>query len=277
MARYTVFGGRGFIGSEIVKRLEDSGQDVWVPRRDDKTIFKSELGIVIYSAGQGDCINEPIGVFEANCGLLAELLDKGKFERLIYISSTRVYMNDDSSSEYGDLRVCFDDRRRLFNLTKLVSEELCLKSKRNITIVRPSNVYGLALHSPLFLPSIIRDSINNGIVNMYIDHNYSKDYVSVNDVARVCVELSKIEDTLGKIINVASGFNISAAQIASTIEKNTGCRIEWHNVKTVDENFPVIDISLLRSYIHDYKPRHVLNDIESIINQFKASLMNINM
>lgn len=46
MKRYTVFGGRGFIGSEIVSMLEAAGQDVWVPPRDDESVFDTDLGIV---------------------------------------------------------------------------------------------------------------------------------------------------------------------------------------------------------------------------------------
>jgi len=111
MKRYTVFGGRGFIGSEIVSMLEAAGQDVWVPPRDDESVFDTDLGIVIYSAGQGDCKNAPLGVFDANCRLLADLLARGKFERLLYVSSTRVYMNQDSAAEGDDLKVCSDDQR----------------------------------------------------------------------------------------------------------------------------------------------------------------------
>ena len=55
------------------------------------------------------------GVFDANCRLLADLLARGKFERLLYVSSTRVYMNQDSAVEGDDLKVCSDDQRRLFN------------------------------------------------------------------------------------------------------------------------------------------------------------------
>lgn len=59
-------------------------------------------------------------------------------------------MNGDESSETSDLIIRQDDNRRLFNLTKLVAEELCFKSGKPFTIVRPSNVYGVALKVPCF-------------------------------------------------------------------------------------------------------------------------------
>lgn len=275
MKRYTVFGGRGFIGSEIVSMLEAAGQNVWVPQRDDESVFDTDLGIVIYSAGQGDCKNAPLGVFDANCRLLADLLARGKFERLLYVSSTRVYMNQDSAAEGDDLKVCSDDQRRLFNLTKLVSEELCLKSGRAITIVRPSNVYGVALHSPLFLPAITRNAINHGKVDMYIDHDYAKDYVSVMDVATTCIYLSEHPASLGKIINIASGFNVTAQQIADLLQEHTGCIINWNKIEYPNEVFPVTNISSLLSILPDYSPRNVLSDIESMIVEFKDKLMDL--
>ena len=51
----------GFIGSEIVSMLEAAGQNVWVPPRDDESVFDTDLGTVIHSAGQGDCKNAPLG------------------------------------------------------------------------------------------------------------------------------------------------------------------------------------------------------------------------
>lgn len=272
MKRYTVFGGRGFIGSEIVSMLEAAGQDVWVPPRDDENVFETDLGIVIYSAGLGDCKNAPLGVFDANCRLLADLLTRGKFERLLYVSSTRVYMNQDSSAEGDDLTVCSDDQRRLFNLTKLVSEELCLKSGRNITIVRPSNVYGVALHSPLFLPAITRNAINNGKVDMYIDQGYAKDYVSVTDVASACIALATHPQSVGEIINIAAGYNITAKKIADVLHKLTACEIVWHKISFPNENFPQTTINKIISLIPDYQPRNMLKDLELMIKEFRVHL-----
>lgn len=272
MSKYTVFGGRGFIGSAIVNQLKLNGHDVYVPARDDKDIFNDELGIVIYCAGQGDCKNAPFDVFDANCFLIARILENCNFKRLIYMSSTRVYMNTESSCENDNVLISYDDNRRLFNLTKLVSEELCLKSNKDVVVVRPSNVYGVALNSPLFLPAITRNAILNKKVDMYISPNYEKDYVSVDDVANACIEIAKIKETKGKIINIAAGYNISAQEIADQLRINTGCEIAWHDMDFPNEKFPVTDITLIKSLIPDYEPKNVLNDIKSMIKDFSEKL-----
>ncbi|KTF19191.1 NAD-dependent epimerase/dehydratase family protein [Pseudoalteromonas sp. 10-33] len=269
MALYTVFGGRGFIGSEIVKQLNSSGHDVFVPIRNDERIFKEDLGFVIYCAGYGDC-SKPFDVLEANVSLLSRILKNSKFESLVYVSSTRVYMNNDISSEQADLKVCMDDNRRLFNLSKLLAEELCFKSERNVCVVRPSNVYGLAINSPLFLPAITRNAIKNKKIDMYISQNYCKDYISVTNVAEACIELVSRKFNRHEIINIASGYNINAKQIADVLQNYTNCKVIWHEIDFPSESFPITDISSIKNYIQDYKPNNLLDDLKDLILDFKS-------
>jgi nucleoside-diphosphate-sugar epimerase len=272
MAFYTVFGGRGFIGSEIVNQLQAQGHSTFVPARDDTSLFERELGIVLYCAGNGDCKNTPFSVLEANVSLLAQILQHAKFERLIYVSSTRVYMNQASANEQANLTVCVDDNRRLFNLTKLVAEELCLKSGRNVCIVRPSNVYGVALNSPLFLPAITRNAINHGKVDMYIAKDYAKDYVSVKDVASTCIEIASNELCHNQTINVAAGYNITAKQIADVLQEHTQCEIIWHEIDFPNESFPTTDITTINQLITNFTPNNVLVDLKEMIVDFKMKM-----
>ena len=51
---YTVIGGQGFIGTSIVKLLEMKNYTVWVPKKEDQTLYERNLGTVIYAAGYGD-------------------------------------------------------------------------------------------------------------------------------------------------------------------------------------------------------------------------------
>lgn len=274
MAKYTVIGGNGFIGSNIVTQLKAKSHDVTVPQRDASELFQDELGTVIYCAGNGDCTNSYFSVLESNTVLLSNLLQSAHFEKLIYISSTRVYMNNDSSDESSDLVITTEDNRRLFNLTKLVAEEICLKSERHVTIVRPSNVYGLALNSKLFLPSIIRHAINNGEINMFVAPDYAKDYVSVDDVASACIWLSEQHHTNKQIYNVAAGYNVTAKEIADVIQQETGCQVNWREGTFPREHFPVTSIDKISSIDSSFKPKNVLDDLKIMIASYKEELAN---
>lgn len=271
MTDYTVIGGHGFIGSAVTKKLIENGHSVFIPEKNDPRLFSNELGIVLFCAGAGDCKNDALKVFKSNSLLLAEVIEKSTFKKMLYISSTRLYMGQESANEAADLTVLANDSRRLFNLTKLVSEELCFLSKKKTIIIRPSNVYGLALSSPLFLPAITRNAINNKHVDMYVTPEYEKDYLSVVDFVDAIYQLSEKDNLSSEIYNIASGLNTSAKDIAEVLQRETGCEISWH-VNDSDEYFPVNDISLLKSEIN-FNPRNVLDDMSIMIEDFKQKLI----
>lgn len=187
---FTIIGGNGFIGNEIAKKLSLRGHNVFIPQKEDDSLWRNNLGIIIYCAGHGDCINNPLKVLDSNTTLVARLLAEAQFSRFMYISSTRVYMGNETAFEQDDLRVLSNDNRRLFNLTKLVTEELLLRSNKDVVILRPSNVYGVALDSPLFLPAITRNAITTGTIDMYVSPDYAKDYVSVDNVAEMTIAIA---------------------------------------------------------------------------------------
>ncbi|MGL4172442.1 SDR family oxidoreductase [Morganella morganii] len=215
--KYTVIGSSGFIGSHMVTFLESMNKECFCPDRDYLYNKEIDLGTVFYCAGYGDCKNNIYNVIDANVNKLKEILTQANFQKLVYVSSTRIYLNSKYSAENSDLNICHNDERKLFNLTKLVAEELCLRSNKDIVIVRPSNVYGLALNSTLFLPQIIKNAINNNHVDMYVNSDYEKDYVSVDDVVTVMYKLAESILSSGNIYNIASGYNVSAKSIANIL------------------------------------------------------------
>ena len=272
MLNYTVVGGNGFIGTSISESLRSLGHNVWIPKKGCVEVIDKPNNIIIYCAGNGDCDNNSLKVFEANLNYLVEILQAGNFKKLIYLSSTRLYMGQKSSSEDCELTIRSSDTRRLFNLTKLTAEEMLLKSCKNIAIVRPSNVYGVALSSPLFLPAITRNAINHGVVDMYVSKDYAKDYVAVEDVAEMVINISLSESLSHQIYNIASGSNTTASEIAEVLQSETGCKVNWHK-SSVDEQFPVTDISRIQKEFN-FKPRMVLSDLRSMVDNFKANIQH---
>ncbi|MEZ9107098.1 NAD-dependent epimerase/dehydratase family protein [Vibrio cyclitrophicus] len=265
MSLYTVFGGTGFIGSEFVKKLEEQGHKVEVINRKTADFLDRELGVVIYAAGFGDCTNNCYNVLDANLTLLANILENANFEKLIYLSSTRVYLNQEYTNEDGNLNISINDSRRLFNLTKIAAEEMCQLSKKDVLIIRPSNVYGLAINSPLFLPSIVRNALINNSIDMYVTRNYSKDYIFVGDVVKYTLDL--LDKGAKGVFNLASGKNTSAKEIADIIVDKTNCNVNW----LVDEDIDIfheIDISKVNKNL-DYRPNNVIDDLDKMIINFR--------
>lgn len=260
-----VVGGNGFIGSEVVKTFQSSAVEVIVPTRNELFATNAGSDIIIYCAGNGDC-SRPEQVVESNIIYLQQILANCNFKKLIYLSSTRLYLNSEQSAENAGITIQYDDNRRLFNLTKLTAEECCLKSGKNVLIVRPSNVYGNAFESKLFLPMIVKHAILNKKINMYVNKEYSKDYVSVADVSEAIKYLALAYEGEEKIFNIASGKNTTAIEIAEIIQSKINCEIVWHPNST-NENFPVIDLAKIKS-IMQYCPISVTDSLSFMIDEF---------
>ncbi|ELB2076206.1 NAD(P)-dependent oxidoreductase [Vibrio parahaemolyticus] len=270
---FTVFGGQGFIGSEFVKQLEMRGEQVFIPKREEPDIYDKELGTIIYCAGYGDCEKDPYNVINANVFLLSNILQRSHFDKLVYVSSTRIYMNNIGSNPDGDVSIICNDSRRLFNLTKLTAEEICIKSKKDCFIIRPSNVFGLAINSPLFLPSITRNAINNGYIDMYVTEDYAKDYVYVGDVVKSTLQILDSKKDKPRIVNIASGVNTTAKEIADILKNKTGCNVNWHNIENDKEQFPITDITEMKKHI-DFEPIQVTTALEKLVDKFIRALSN---
>lgn len=271
MDKITVIGGKGFIGNELVHYLKKKKYNVYVSGRNDKSIFTQDLGTVVYCAGYGNCSEGPFDVLQSNTDYLSSILQKATFKRIIYLSSTRLYMGSESSREDSNVKINTDDNRRLFNLTKLVSEELCFLSGRDAIVVRPSNVYGLALDSNLYLPSITRKAIQTGRVDMYVSPGYSKDYVSVKTVVSAIEKLiaHKVKHNL---YNIASGYNTSAREISEILLEHIDCSVTWHEVNIEKEDkFPETNIERLNEEF-DVEKYSVNEDLPLLIQNFKNVL-----
>ena len=145
--RYTILGGRGFIGTRLATHLRSLGHEVWVPERDDPAMFSAPLGRVFYCIGlTADFRQRLLDTVDAHVCLLNRVLRSGNFDSLLYLSSTRVYAGAGSTHEGANLVVSPLLPGDLYNLSKLMGESVCLASGGPAKVVRLSNVYGAKRH-----------------------------------------------------------------------------------------------------------------------------------
>lgn len=219
--KFTILGASGFIGSHLRAHLEETGHECFVPARGDASVFGQELGHVIYCIGlTADFRQRPFDTVRAHVCFLAEVLEKAKFESLLYLSSTRVYAGAASGDE--DAQLMAGD---LYNLSKLAGESLCFASGRaNVRVARLSNVFGNDFSSDNFLPSLIRSAVADGRVILGTTLDSAKDYVSIDDVASILPKIALAGKQ--RVYNVASGRNISNRELVEIIRELTGCTVE---------------------------------------------------
>lgn len=260
----TIIGGRGFIGSHLARHLTNLGYSVYIPDKDDSALLHSSLGVVFYCAGTtSDFRSRPFDTIDAHISLLSTILQKADFQKLIYLSSTRVYYHSKQGTVDSNILVNPLYSDDLFNLSKLTGEALCRCSGRSgVIIVRLSNVCGNDFRSGNFIYSIIRDAVTKGTILLRSSMDSEKDYIHIDDVV---LFLQWIADVGSQpIYNVASGVNISNKMIVEIIQKQTDCAVSL-NGKLEIYRFPIIDVKPLVDEFK-YVPREPVLWLEDLVS-----------
>jgi nucleoside-diphosphate-sugar epimerase len=260
---WTVLGSSGTIGQRLVANLKATGETIYTPRRLDTDLYKRSLGHVIYAIGlTADFRERPFDTVEAHVCMLANLLQRGDFKSLLYLSSTRVYARADISCEDAALPVLVQDASDLYNLSKLMGESLCLRSERaDVRVARLSNVVGGdSRDSSNFLPSLVREARCGQIV-LQTSPDSVKDYIHIEDVVELLLNIAV--SGRERLYNVASGVQTTNMQWANQLARETGCSVEIQlGAPTIC--FKPIDVSRITAEFN-FQPRPVLTALASLL------------
>ena len=266
---YTIFGNAGFIGNKLTKKLSESGCQLILPVKGDLTCLSIPLGHVIYAAGlTADFRKRPFDTVNAHVCLINTILEKCDFESLTYLSSTRVYAENNITSEDAAVTVNVNTQSDFYNLSKLMGESICLNSGRdNIKIARLSNVVGIRNDSDLFIDQLIREGMNTGKVVFQTAYNSSKDYIHIDDVTKLIIKLAN--SPVSGVYNIASGENITHLQIANHLEKCLGFQCS-EQPGAVSWKFNPICTNKIRSAL-DAQPRKFDDYFPDFLNEYKLN------
>lgn len=221
MNRCTVLGGQGYIGQNLVAYLRTQGWDCFVPVRGDASIFSDDLGVVFYCVGlTADFRTRPLDTVEAHVVLLQKVLREASFDKLIYLSSTRVYLGAHDTHEDQPLFVQPGNPDDLYKLSKLMGESLTLHSGRPGVVVRLSNVVGgNAGNANTFVYSLLNDA-RKGRILLRSDPQTAKDYIHIDDAVALLQRIA--HGNKQQTYNFASGVQIAHAQWLQRIAQTTG-------------------------------------------------------
>jgi nucleoside-diphosphate-sugar epimerase len=264
-----VFGSSGFIGSHLVNAMKIRGFQVNCPARQEIQTIAGNLGHVFYALGVDNVAENPVAAVDAHVLHLRRVLNACEFESLTYFSSTRLYMGASSGAEDAVLAMNLADAGLLYNATKLTGELLCLSiERRNVRVVRISNVLGVSPRGINLVPVLIRDALTKKIMMLSITRTSSKDYVALEDVLDLIPKIALFGNR--RIYNVASGANTTIEDIVACIERCTGARAEWRN-NSPEIIFPKLDINRVRVEF-DFKPRPPIEGLPLLCNAYRDHL-----
>ncbi len=114
--------------------------------------------------------------------------------------------------------------------TKISADQLALSYWRSfqtpISIIRPFNTYGPRQSARAVLPTIITQIASGNRVIKLGDISPTRDFNYVEDTASAFIRISEKDETIGKVINSASMFEISIGDTALLIAELMNCKIE---------------------------------------------------
>ena len=253
MSRVLVTGGAGFIGSNLVRALLESGHDVRVldnfstGNREnldgiDVEIVEGELrsyervhnavrGVeVVYHLGalgsvprsvQDPLTSSAVNV-EGTLNVLLAARDEG-IRRVVFSSSASVY---GSSRTMPTTEDSLPDPVSPYGVAKLAAERYCVSFSRvyekfETVVLRYFNVFGprqspfsqYAAAVPLFITKIAAGEE----IDIYGDGEQSRDFTFVGNVVDATIRAGSADGASGEIFNVAAGSPASVNHVAETI------------------------------------------------------------
>jgi UDP-glucose 4-epimerase len=296
MTRALVTGGAGFIGSNLVRRLLEGGDEVRVldnfstGRREnleglDVEVIEGELrsyervhnavrGVeVVYHLGAlgsvprsvQDPLTSTAVNIEGTLNVLLAARDAGA-RRVVYSSSSSVY------GTRRDLPVTEEtppDPISPYGVAKLAAERFCVSFSRvyalETVVLRFFNVFGprqspvsqYAAVVPLFVTAIGRGEP----VTIEGDGEQSRDFTYVSNVVDASLGAAGAPGASGRIFNVSSGSPATVNELADAIGEIVGKPVERRFVppRTGDIRASWADIGAARETL-GYEPRVELRD-----------------
>ena len=311
-----ITGAGGFIGSHLTEYLVEQGHQVkafvrynsrnfwgWLEKskyiddieiysgniRDYDSVYKSMKGIeyVFHLAaliGIPYSYYSPLAYIKTNVEGTYNLLQAAKefnIQRMIHISTSEVY----GTAQYIPINEKHPiNPQSPYAATKASADYLAksfyLSFDLPVTIVRPFNTFGPRQSARAVIPTIITQVLNDKKTIKLGNLNSSRDFAYVLDTVEGIFQIGLHDKTIGEVINIGSGKDISICETANIIAKLVNDDI---NIKTkvISERVRP-EKSEVQRLIGDYskankltgwKPRYTLEEgLEKTIAWFRENL-----
>jgi NAD dependent epimerase/dehydratase len=209
-------------------------------------------------------------------------------------------LSTSTSEVYGTAQyVPIDEKHPLqpqspYSATKIASEAIAMSFYYSfglpVTIIRMFNCYGPRQSSRAIVPTIITQ-IAQGVRQIKLgDLTPTRDFNYVKDICRAILSLSQCDNTIGKIINVATNSESSIADIFDLIKKIMGSDVRniFDEQRRRPKDSEVLrlrgDNTLITS-LTDWRPQYTLEQglrdtVEWFLNnrdlkKYKSEIYNI--
>ena len=233
MTKILVTGSNGFIGRQVIKRLNksevisDSINTKRINLQNLEEVMKlNRSDIVIHLGGKTQkeldwndyFINNVIGTLN-----ILEYCIRKNVKKIIFVSSY-VYGNPKYSPIDEQHQI---SPHNLYTKSKFLAEELCKiyseKYKLNVIILRPFNIFARSMNKDYLISNLI-ESINTKKTVTITNRTSKRDFLYIDDFIELILKI-KDYDFKYEIFNVGSGISYSFDEVIEIIEKNTSKKL----------------------------------------------------
>ena len=232
--------------------------------RADETEVVFNLAVVPLPAS----LERPMWSVEHNVGLAlvpCELLRAGAFETLIHVSSSEAY----GSAAYVPMdEVHPPVPSTPYAASKLAGDQVVLSYQHTFgldaAIIRPFNNFGPRQNDGSYagiIPIVVQRATAGEPIEIYGDGEQTRDFVFVRDTADAIVRMYEEPATRGRIVNVASGREVTINALVRLLLEAVGTDVPVRHVdaRPGDVRRHWASIDLARELI-GYEPRTSLRD-----------------
>lgn len=237
----SVFGGRGFIGSEFCK----DRPDVIIHAREDYKPSSAEVLYFISTTDNYNVFTDPLLDIETNLATLIKVLQNCKAGTTFnFVSTYFVYGEAVPGKEDGACKP-----KGFYSITKYAAELLlisyCKTQGHNYRILRLANVVGKSdkgvSKKKNALQYLIQKLKTNEPIQLYSGGRFLRDYIHVEDVVHA-MDLVLTKGALNEIYNIGNGkpvifgdfINYARQQLNSSSEVTSIAPTEFHRTVQVD-------------------------------------------
>ncbi len=283
-----VTGGKGFIGSHLVKRLKKDGHTVVVVDRksgvdiNGKKLYgvfkKKRFDSVVHLAaevGVRDSFKRPDEYMYTNVvgtHRLLKLVKEYKIKQFIFASSSSVYGKRKGKKGFKETDMLSPISPYAY--TKQVAEQLCeamLKdSKVKLTMLRFFTVYGPNNRRDMAVFKFIDAIARGNKIDVY-GRGTKRDFTYVDDIVEAIVRVIK-KPLKSEVINLGNSTPTTVLQLVRTIEKHVG-----RKAKIVKKPLPRGDVPVTYANINKakrllmWKPTTKINNgIKQVVDWYKS-------
>lgn len=191
--------------------------------------MKRFLYNVIVAAGvTGDYANRQSDCVEAHASLIERLVRDSELESLTLLSSTRVYANNHDTDEKTMILLNSTSQDDFYSLSKMLGECIALNnSKFPVKVLRVSNVVSNPPTPKTFLGSLVRDIRLSKTFQFRTSKESARDFICMQDFLSLSAQVILGSHT--GVFNVASGFNVTNARIATLLQSKFGVTCSYRS------------------------------------------------